>query len=55
MAIGVDEDGYREVIGAAEGMKEDRESWRNFLIWLKERGLDGVQLLVGDLWSSFGK
>ena len=48
VAIGVDEDGYREVIGAAEGMKEDRESWRNFLIWLKEHGLDGVQLLVGD-------
>lgn len=26
VAIGVDEDGYREVIGAAEGMKEDAES-----------------------------
>jgi putative transposase len=26
VAIGVDEDGYREIIGAAEGMKEDRES-----------------------------
>ena len=29
-------------------MKEDRESWRNFLLWLKERGLKGVQLFVGD-------
>ena len=48
VAIGVDEDGYREVIGAAEGMKEDKESWRNFLVWLKERGLDGVRLIVGD-------
>ena len=48
VAIGVDEDGYREVIGAAEGMKEDKESWRNFLAWLKERGLDGVRLIVGD-------
>ena len=48
VAIGVDEDGYREVIGAAEGMKEDKESWRNFLVWLKERGLDGVKLIVGD-------
>lgn len=26
VAIGVNEDGYREVIGAAEGMKEDAES-----------------------------
>lgn len=48
VAIGVDEDGYREVIGAAEGMKEDGESWRNFMIWLRERGLDGVKLIVGD-------
>lgn len=32
VAIGVDEDGYREIIGAAEGMKEDAESWKNFLI-----------------------
>lgn len=48
VAIGVDEEGYREVIGAAEGMKEDAESWKNFLIWLKERGLEGVKLIVGD-------
>ena len=48
VAIGVDEDGYREIIGAAEGMKEDAESWKNFMIWLKERGLTGVKLLVGD-------
>lgn len=48
VAIGVDEDGCREIIGAAEGMKEDAESWKNFLVWLKERGLDGVKLIVGD-------
>ena len=48
VAIGVDEDGYREVIGASEGMKEDAESWKHFLIWLKERGLEGVKLMVGD-------
>lgn len=48
VAIGVDEDGYREVIGACEGMKEDRESWKSFLSWLKSRGLDGVKLVVGD-------
>ena len=48
VAIGVDEDGYREIIGTAEGMKEDAESWKSFLVWLKERGLDGVKLIVGD-------
>ena len=40
--------GYREILGAAEGMKEDRESWRSFFVWLKERGLKGVRLLIGD-------
>ena len=48
VAIGVDQDGYREILGAAEGMKEDRESWRSFLVWLKERGLKGVRLFIGD-------
>ena len=48
VAIGVDQYGYREILGAAEGMKEDRESWRNFFVWLKERGLSGVKLVVGD-------
>ena len=48
VAIGVNSDGYREVIGAAEGLKEDKESWTNFLVWLKERGLKGVKMVVGD-------
>jgi putative transposase len=48
VALGVNEDGHREVIGAAEGMKEDKASWLAFLQWLKGRGLDGVRLIVGD-------
>ena len=48
VAIGVGEDGCREIIGAAEGMKEDKESWRSFFIWLKQRGLSGVRLIIGD-------
>ena len=48
VAIAVNEDGYREVLGAAEGMKEDKASWVNFFQWLKGRGLTGVQLIVGD-------
>jgi putative transposase len=38
VAIGVNNEGYREILGAAEDMKEDRESWKNFFVWLKERG-----------------
>jgi len=48
VAIGVNSAGYREILGAAEGMKEDRESWRSFFVWLKERGLKGVRLFIGD-------
>ncbi|WP_196606991.1 IS256 family transposase [Pectinatus frisingensis] len=48
VAIAVNRDGYREVIGAAEGMKEDKESWKDFLRSLRERGLKGVQLVIGD-------
>ena len=48
VAIAVNEDGYREVLGAAEGMKEDKASWVSFFQWLKGRGLEGVKLIVGD-------
>jgi len=48
VAIGVRSDGYREILGVVEGVKEDTESWRNFLRHLKERGLQGVRLLVSD-------
>ena len=48
VAIAVNEDGFREVLGAAEGMKEDKASWVNFFQWLRGRGLDGVKLIVGD-------
>lgn len=48
VAIGVNQDGYREILGAAEGMKYDQESWHNFFVWLKQRGLSGVRLFIGD-------
>mgnify|MGYP003270409951 CR=1 FL=1 len=48
VAIAVNEDGFREVLGAAEGMKEDKASWVSFFQRLRGRGLDGVKLIVGD-------
>lgn len=48
VAIGVDGRGFRQVLGVAEGCKEDRESWLNFLRHLKERGLTGVRLFISD-------
>jgi transposase-like protein len=48
VAVGVGADGYREILGVAEGMKEDTESWRGFLRYLKQRGLRGVKLIISD-------
>jgi putative transposase len=48
VAIGVNQDGHREVLGVAEGTKEDKASWQGFLRYLKGRGLKGVRLIVGD-------
>lgn len=48
VAMAVNERGEREVIGASEGMKEDKESWLSFLRQLKQRGLKGTQLFIGD-------
>jgi transposase-like protein len=48
VAIGVNSDGYREILGAAEGAKEDKESWKQFLRHLKERGLKGVKMFITD-------
>ena len=43
----VNNEGYREILGAAESMKKDHESWKNFFVWLKERGIKGVSLIIG--------
>jgi putative transposase len=48
VAVGVDQDGFREVLGVVEGTKEDAASWREFLRHLKTRGLKGVKLFVSD-------
>ena len=48
IAIGVSDDGYREIIGASEGLKEDLDSWKNFFVELKSRGLEHVKLIIGD-------
>ena len=39
VAIGVNESGYREILGICEGAKEDKSGWSAFLKHLKERGL----------------
>jgi putative transposase len=48
VAVGVDQDGYRHILGVQEGAKEDKEGWTRFLRHLKSRGLKGVKLFVSD-------
>lgn len=48
VAVGVSRSGYRDVLGVAEGCREDKDSWGNFLRYLKTRGLKGVKLFITD-------
>ena len=48
VAVGVGTDGYREVLGIAEGCKEDKVGWSGFLTYLKKRGLRCPELFISD-------
>ena len=48
VAIAVNDGGYRDILGIAEGAKEDKAGWSSFLKHLKERGLSGVELVISD-------
>jgi putative transposase len=48
VAIGIDGDGRRQVLGVDLANRETASSWKSFLLSLKERGLKGVELVVSD-------
>jgi len=48
MAYGVRDDGTRELLGADIVDTESEESWTTFLRGLRDRGLDGVKLVITD-------
>jgi transposase-like protein len=48
VAIGVNREGYRRILGICEGAQEDKTRWSNFLHHLKERGIRGVRLFITD-------
>ena len=48
VAISVNAEGYREILGIVEGAKEDEAGWSGFLAHLKGRGLASVRLIVSD-------
>lgn len=47
-AIGCDETGHKRFLGLDVVDCESHEDWRRFLLSLRERGLDGVRLVVSD-------
>ena len=48
IAVGVNSDGRREVLGMAIGASEAETFWLNFLRSLTRRGLRGVKLVISD-------
>ena len=48
LAIGVNAEGCREILGLQIGDSESEGSWTTFFAWLKRRGLSGVDLVVSD-------
>ena len=48
VAVAVDGDGRRQILGVELAHRESRSSWRDFLIALKSRGLAGVEFVVSD-------
>ena len=48
VAVGVGEDGFRDILGVAEGCKEDKVGWSNFLAYLKKCGLTCPDLFISD-------
>ena len=48
IAVGVNGDGRREVLGMAVGPSEAETFWRDFLRSLTRRGLRGVKLVISD-------
>jgi putative transposase len=59
IAVGVNEDGRREVLGMQVGASEAEPFWTDFLRMLTRRGLRGVKLVISDahigLKSAIGK
>ncbi|MER8557513.1 IS256 family transposase [Mesorhizobium sp. M0027] len=48
VAIGVDWEGRRQVLGVELANRESHSSWREFVTGLKNRGLAGVEFVVSD-------
>ncbi len=48
LAIGINWEGKRQLLGVELANRESASSWREFLVGLKQRGLSGVEFVVSD-------
>jgi putative transposase len=55
IVTGIREDGYREILGARIAESEDSGFWTALFRDLKDRGLDGVQMVISDAHKGIQK
>jgi len=48
VAVGINEDGKRTVLGVSVSLSEAETHWREFLMSLQERGISGIKYAVSD-------
>lgn len=48
VAVGIDERGYRHILGLTVAAKESEDTWYEFFSSLRERGLNGVKFVISD-------
>ncbi len=51
IAIGIGEDGKRDILGVSAKLSEQEVHWRDFLQDLQSRGLHGIELIISDAHS----
>ena len=54
LATGITPEGERQVLGVSVSLSEHETHWKAFLRSLKERGMNGVQLVISDDHSGLG-
>lgn len=54
IATGISTNGVRSVLGVSASLSEQEEHWKSFLKSLKERGLNGVKLIISDAHAGLG-
>jgi putative transposase len=55
VGIGINQEGYRQVLGVELAGRESQTSWRDFLSSLRDRGLNGVEFVVSDAHEGLRK